>query len=144
MASDTLNQTWHFEVEKQKYIKVTWHTAKYGDPYSESVLCIYPSKCTHTVGNAHTLWTHTWIRGQPLLRRPGSSWGFGFLLKGTSVGVLRVERALDIHSPNRQTLPTETLQLSNMSSLPLEHKLPNYLIIHIRKYQSISLSNALQ
>ncbi len=37
---------------------------------------------------------HTWSSGQPMLRRPGSSWGFGALLKGTSVVVLRVERAL--------------------------------------------------
>ncbi len=29
---------------------------------------------------------HTWSSGQPTLRRPGSSWGFGALLKGlTSV-----------------------------------------------------------
>ncbi len=35
---------------------VTWHTAKYGDPYSEFVLCIYPSKVhTHT----HREHTHT-------------------------------------------------------------------------------------
>ncbi len=34
-----------------------------------------PSKCTHT-----------WSSGQPTVRRPGSSWGFGALLKGlTSV-----------------------------------------------------------
>ncbi len=26
--------------------------------------------------------THTWSSGQPTLRRPGSSWGFGALLKG--------------------------------------------------------------
>ncbi len=31
-----------------------WHTAKYGDPFSEFVLCIYPSKCTHTAVNTHT------------------------------------------------------------------------------------------
>ncbi len=30
-----------------------WHTAKYGDPYSECVLCIYHPKCTHT-----QQWTH--------------------------------------------------------------------------------------
>ncbi len=40
-----------------------------------------------------------------MLRRPGSSWGFGALLKGTSVVVLRVERALYIHSPHLQFLP---------------------------------------
>ncbi len=51
-------------------------------------------KCTHTS------WTHTRSSGQPfMLRRPGSSWGFGALLKGTSVVVLRVERVLYIHSP---------------------------------------------
>ncbi len=49
-------------------------------------------KCTHTAVN-----THTRSSGQPfMLRRPGSSCGFGALLKGTSVVVLRVERALDI------------------------------------------------
>ncbi len=30
---------------------VTWHKAKYSDPYSEFVLCIYPSVCTHTAVN---------------------------------------------------------------------------------------------
>ncbi len=50
-------------------------------------------KCTHTAVNTHTPWTHTQSSGQPfMLRRPGSSWGFGALLKGTSVVVLRVER----------------------------------------------------
>ncbi len=34
-------------------MKVMWHTVKYGDPYSEFVLCIYPSKCTHTEVNTH-------------------------------------------------------------------------------------------
>ncbi len=34
-----------------------------------------------------------------MLRRPGSSCGFGALLKGTSVVILRVERALAIHPP---------------------------------------------
>ncbi len=51
-----------------------------------------PSKCTHTVVNTHP---------EPMLRRPGSSWGFGL----TSVVVLKVERMLVIHSPHRQFLP---------------------------------------
>ncbi len=47
---------------------------------------------THSSEQTHTPWTHTWSSGQPfMLRRPGSSWGFGALLKGTSVMVLRVE-----------------------------------------------------
>ncbi len=53
----------------------------------------------------HTPWTHTRSSGQPMQWRPGSSWGFSALLKGlTSVVVLKVERALDIHSPHRQFL----------------------------------------
>ncbi len=59
---------------------------------------INPSKVhthTHTVNS----------RQQFILQRSGSSWGFGALLKGTSVMVLRVERALDIHSPQLQFLP---------------------------------------
>ncbi len=63
-------------------------------------------KCIHTAVNTHKPWTHTRSSGQPLmLRHPGSSWGFGALLKGTSVVVLRVERALYIHSPHLQFLP---------------------------------------
>ncbi len=43
-----------------------------------------------------------------MLQRPGSSWGFGALLKDTSVVVLKEERALVIHSPTNnqvQSLP---------------------------------------
>ncbi len=79
-------------------MKVTWHTAKYGDPYSEFVLCIYHPKCTHT-HREHTVGSHF------MLRRPGSSWGFGALLKDTSVVVLMVKRALYIHSSHLQFLP---------------------------------------
>ncbi len=63
-------------------------------------------KSTHTAVKTHTPWTYTQSSGQPfMLRRPWSSWGFGALLKGTSVVVLRVERALDFHSPHQQFLP---------------------------------------
>ncbi len=42
---------------------------------------------------------------------PGSIWGFGAFLKGlNSVVVLRVERALVIHSPHRQFLPNLRLE----------------------------------
>ncbi len=63
--------------------------------------------CTHTAVNTHTHREHsTRSSGQPfMLRCPGSSWGFGALLKGTSVVVLKVERALYIHSPHLQFLP---------------------------------------
>ncbi len=84
--------------------------------------------CTHTqqwVVNKHTLthtpWTHTQSSGQPfMLRRPGSSWGFGALLKGlTSVVVLKVERALDIHSPD--------LWVTSPTLYPLGHDCPKKL-----------------
>ncbi len=41
------------------YLKVTWHTAKYGDTFSELVLCIYPIQSAHTHSSEHTytLWT---------------------------------------------------------------------------------------
>ncbi len=59
-----------------------------------------PSKCTHTVVNIHL---EQWAANAAA---PGSSWGFGALLKGlTSVVVLRVERVLVIHSPHLQSLP---------------------------------------
>ncbi len=44
------------------------------------------STCTHMVVNTHTH-THTRNSGQPMVRGPGSSWGFSALLKGTSVVV---------------------------------------------------------
>ncbi len=72
-----------------------WHTAKYGDPYSEFLLCIYPiqSAHTHSREHTHTPWTHT-RSSAFMLRCPGSSWGFGVLLKDTSVVVLKVKRAV--------------------------------------------------
>ncbi len=59
---------------------------------------------THTHTHTHTVNTNAEHWAAILLRR--SSWGFGALLKGlTSVVVLKVERALVIHSPHRQFLP---------------------------------------
>ncbi len=43
---------------------VTWHTTKYGDPYSEFVLCIWPILSAHT-----QQWTHTRSSGQPFMLR---------------------------------------------------------------------------
>ncbi len=92
---------------------------------------IHP-KCTHTAVNTHTPWTHTRSSGQPfMLRRPGSSCGFGALLKGTSVVVLRVKRALDIHSPHLQFLPAR-----DSNSQPLDYE-SNSLTIRPRLPYSI-------
>ncbi len=40
-------------------MKVTWHSAKYGNPYSEFVLCIDPIQSAHTHReHTHTVNTH--------------------------------------------------------------------------------------
>ncbi len=42
-------------------MKVTWHVSKYGNPYSELVLCIYPIQSAHT-----QQWTHPGAVGSHL------------------------------------------------------------------------------
>ncbi len=88
---------------------------------TSSVICaaFNPSK-VHT----HT---HTVSSGQPMLRHPGSSWGSGALLKGlTSVVVIRLERALVIHSPHRQFLLDSNPQprVTSPTLYPLDHDYP--------------------
>ncbi len=52
----------------------------------EYALHLTHPKCTHTVVNTHTPWIHTQSSEQPfMLQHPGSSWGFGAFLKGTSL-----------------------------------------------------------
>ncbi len=77
-----------------------------------------PNLCSaFTHQSAHTQHTHP-EQWQPfILRCPGSSWGFGALLKGTSVVVLRVKRALYIPSPHLQFLPARD---SNSQTLDYE------------------------
>ncbi len=72
-------------------MKVKWSVAKYGDPYSEFVLCIYPIQVQARAPPEQ--WAAI------LLQRPRNSWEFGALLKGfTSVVVLMVEESAGIHS----------------------------------------------
>ncbi len=72
-----------------------------------------PSKCTHTHTHTHK---HTHTHTHPkqwaaiLLRRLGSSWGFGVLLKGlTSVMVLKVEESAGYSLQNQNGLIIETV-----------------------------------
>ncbi len=65
----------------------------------------------------HPKWTHTRSSGQLLLQRPGSSWGFGVLLKDTSVVVLKEERELVIHSPTNNPCRT-----GDSNPQPLDYK----------------------
>ncbi len=66
-----------------------------------------PSKCTHT-----------WSSGQPTLRRPGSSWGFGALLKGlTSV----VDTSCQSRDSNPQPWVTSGFKSNALSIRPQLH-----------------------
>ncbi len=53
-----------------------------------------PSKCTHI-----------WSSGQPMLQRPGSSWGFSALLKGLTSVVKNSCRSRDSNPQPRVTSP---------------------------------------
>ncbi len=92
-------------------VKVTWHIAKYGDPYSEFVLCIYPSKCTSYTHIVNTHPEHFYAAA------PGEQLRFQCLAQGHLVVVLRVERALYIHSPHRQSLLAR-----NSNSQPFDYE----------------------
>ncbi len=84
------------------------------DPYSEIVFYIYLSKCTHSSERTHTH-THTHT-----VNTHRSSWGI--------VVVLKVERALYIHSAHQQTLPDRDSNsqpfVYESDSLPLGHDFP--------------------
>ncbi len=89
---------------------------------------------THSSEHTHTPWTHTRRSGQLfMLRHPGSGWGFGALLKSTSVVVLKVERALDIHSPHQKSLPDRHSNLQpfdyESDSLTIRPRIPHNFIV---------------
>ncbi len=69
-----------------------------------------------------------------MLQRPGSSWGFGALLKDTSVVVLKEERALVIHSPTNnpcRTWDSNTQPLDYESdSLTIRPRLPPNIALY--------------
>ncbi len=91
-------------------------------------------RCTHTQQWTHThtgaVGSHLWCGAR--------GWGFGALLKGTSFVVLRVERALVIHSPHLQFLlardsnlqPFDLIQLSDIR--PLTSQVSQYLLLTVQ------------
>ncbi len=106
------------------------------------ILEIGPLHLTHPSANTQQ-WvvnkhTHTWSSGQPLLQCPGSNWGFGVLLEGTSVVVLRVKRALVIHSPTNNSCRTWDSNLQPLDyksdSLTIRPQLPPHMHIYIYIY----------
>ncbi len=67
------------------------------------------------VFSAFNMHTHTWSSEQPALRRPGSSWRFGALLKGLTSVVDNSCRSRDSNPQPQVTSPT---------LYPLEPRLP--------------------
>ncbi len=61
------------------------HTQNSCSAFNPSKVHTHSSEHTHTVNTHPEQWAF-------MLRHPGSSWGFGALLKGTSVVVLKEER----------------------------------------------------
>ncbi len=83
---------------------------------------------THLEQWTHNTHTHTWSSGQSTLRRPGSSWGFGALLKGlTSV----VDNSCRSREPT--TSDYKSSALSIRPRLPLDYNLQLYCkLLHIQ------------
>ncbi len=107
--------------------KWKWHDVTYSQVWwpilGIRALHLTHPKCTHTAVNTHThTHTHT-VNTHPeqwaaiYAAAPGEQLGVRALLKGTSVVVLRVERALYIHSPHLQFLPDQ-----DSNSQPFDYK----------------------
>ncbi len=100
-----------FFIKKIKYcnsdiyltVKVMWHTAKYGDPYSEFVLCINPSNVpTHISEHTHSVNTHPEQWAAIYVAVPGEQLGVRCLTQGHLSRGIEGEVQLDIHSPHLQ------------------------------------------
>ncbi len=92
-----------------------WHIHNYTEYNEEwNVFSAFnPSKCTHT-----------WRSGQPTLRRPGSSWGFGSLPKGlTSV----VDTSCQSRDSNPQLWVTSGFKSNGLSIRPRTAPMEVYL-----------------
>ncbi len=76
-----------------------------------------PSQCTHTAVSSEHTHTHTHTMNTHPEQWAANAAASGALLKGLiSVVVLKVERALDIHSPNLQSPPDLRLEPSGYKS----------------------------
>ncbi len=132
-------------VMTRKHVSIRIHVEKYSDKLSESdmtygqvwwpilgirVLHLTHPRCTHTVVNTHTVNTHPEQWAAIYAVALGEQLGVRCLAQGlTSVVVLRVERAMYIHSPHLQFLAAwdSNLQPFNYESdsLTIRPRLPS-------------------
>ncbi len=75
------------------------HTQTSCSAFNPNKVHTYSSEHTHTVNTHVEQWAAIYAAA------PGEQLGVWCLAQGNLVVVLRVERALDIHSPHRQSLP---------------------------------------
>ncbi len=69
-----------------------------------------------------------------MLRRPGNSWGFGVSLKGNSVVVLTVERALVTPPPHLQSLLDQ-----DSNPQPLDYESDSLTISYANAYATAKM-----
>ncbi len=113
----------------------SWHTTKYGDPYSEFVLCIYPIQSAHTHTHTHTPWTYTHTH---TVNTHPEQWAaiygveFGALLKGThlSRGIEGGESTGHSLSPSKIPAgPRLKLATFGLDALTIRPRLPPRFVI---------------
>ncbi len=110
-------------------VKVTWHVAKYGNPYSELVLCIYPiqSAHTHSSEHTHTVNTHPEQWAAIYAAAPGEQLGVRCLAQGhLSRGIEGEESAVHSLPPTYNSCRTW-----DSNSQPLDYE-SDYLTIRAR------------
>ncbi len=105
------------------------HTRNLCSAFNPSIVHTHRSEHTHTVNTHPEQWAAIFM-----LRRPGSSWGFGALLKGTSVVVLRVET---FTPPHLQFLSDQDLNPQPLGyesdSLTIRPRLPPMLPMTVKQ-----------
>ncbi len=108
-------------------VKAMWHTAKYGDPYSEFVIWIYPSK-VHTHSSEHTpgavgshlcCGTRGAVGGSVPCSRAPQSWYWGWREHCTFTPLTYNSRR-----PETQTFDYESDSLATRPRLPCRSFMP--------------------
>ncbi len=87
------------------------HTQSLCSAFNPSKVHTHTAVNTHTHTHTHTVNTHPEKWAAIYVAAPGKHLGVRCLAQGYLVVVLRVKRALDIHSPHLQFLPDLRLEL---------------------------------